>query len=148
MLLNPVAPLALLLVTPYTPEVSESCLSQYYYGTHGQQNVFITDDDACLSEATVHLSSGSAVQLTEDVQQLVWLQHQAVDPSIKPATFQDEFDAFFARLSVPAAEASDNEQTVFSNNNAAKLLHRMETSALISVDPATALTLDLHLPRF
>ena len=71
MLLNPVAPLALLLVTPYTPEVSESCLSQYYYGTHGQQNVFITDDDACLSEATVHLSSGSAVQLTDDFQQLV-----------------------------------------------------------------------------
>ncbi|EJF59118.1 Zn-dependent exopeptidase [Dichomitus squalens LYAD-421 SS1] len=148
MLLNPIVPLALLLVAPYTPEVSESCLSQYYYGTHGQQNVFITGDDDCLAEATLHLTSGAAVQLTEDVQQLVWLQHQAVDHSIKPATFRDEFDVFFSRLSVPPAEVSDSEQTVLSNQNAAKLLYRTESSALISVDPATALTLDLHLPRF
>ncbi|KAI1790895.1 Zn-dependent exopeptidase [Ganoderma leucocontextum] len=148
MLLNAVAPLSLLLVTPYTPQVSESCLSQYYYGTHGQHDVFITDDYVCVSEAAAHLSSGTAVELTGDVQQLVWLQHQAVDSSIKPPAFQDEFNAFFSRLSVPAAVPTDSQQTVFSNQNAAKLLLRTPTSALISVDPNTALTLDLHLPRF
>ena len=148
MLLNAVAPLSLLLVAPHSPQVSESCLSQYYYGTHGQQDVFITDDYVCVSDAAAHLSSGGVVQLAEDVQQLVWLQHQAVEPSIVPPAFQDEFNAFFSRLSVPVAASTDGEQTVFSNQNAAKILLRTPTSALISVDSTTALTLDLHLPRF
>ena len=148
MLLNAVAPLSLLLVAPHSPQVSESCLSQYYYGTHGQQDVFITDDYVCVSDAAAHLSSGGVVQLAEDVQQLVWLQHQAVEPSIVPPAFQDEFNAFFSRLSVPVAASADGEQTVFSNQNAAKILLRTPTSALISVDSTTALTLDLHLPRF
>ena len=148
MLLNAVAPLSLLLVAPHSPQVSESCLSQYYYGTHGQQDVFITDDYVCVSDAAAHLTSGGVVQLAEDVQQLVWLQHQAVEPSIVPPAFQDEFNAFFSRLSVPVAASADGEQTVFSNQNAAKILLRTPTSALISVDSTTALTLDLHLPRF
>ena len=148
MLLNAVAPLSLLLVAPHSPQVSESCLSQYYYGTHGQQDVFITDDYVCVSDAAAHLTSGGVVQLAEDVQQLVWLQHQAVEPSIVPPAFQDEFNAFFSRLSVPVAASADGEQTVFSNQNAAKILLRTRTSALISVDSTTALTLDLHLPRF
>ena len=147
MLLSVVAPISLLLVTPHTTQVSE-CLTQYFYGTHGQQNVFITDDYVCVSDAAAQLSSGTAVQLTEGIQQLVWLQQQAVEPSIRPAAFQDEFDAFFSRLSVPAAASTDGEQTVFSKQNAAKLILRNPTSALISVDPNTALTLDLRLPRF
>ena len=148
MLLNAVAPLSLLLVAPHASQVSESCLSQYYYGTHGQQDVFITDDYVCVSDAAAHLSSGGIVQLAEDVQQLVWLQHQAVEPSIVPPTFQDEFNAFISRLSVPIAASTNSEQTVFSNQNAAKVLFRTPTSAVISVDATTALTLDLHLPRF
>lgn len=147
LVVNAVAPLALLLVAPYNSQLSDSCLSQYYYGTHGQQNVFITDDDVCLSKAAQHLTEGSFVQLTDDTQQLVWLQHQAVDDAIKPASFVDEFNAFFSRLSTPS-QVTDGEQTVFNNQHAAKLLHRTTTSALISVDSDTALTLDLHLPRF
>ncbi|RPD60843.1 Zn-dependent exopeptidase [Lentinus tigrinus ALCF2SS1-6] len=147
LVVNAVAPLALLLVAPYNSQLSDSCLSQYYYGTHGQQNVFITDDDVCLSKAAQHLNDGSFVQLTDDVQQLVWLQHQAVDDSIKPASFVDEFNAFFSRLSTPS-QVTDGEQIVFNKQHPAKLLHRTESSALISVDSETALTLDLHLPRF
>ena len=147
LVVNAVAPLALLLVAPYNSQLSDSCLSQYYYGTHGQQNVFITDDDVCLSNAAQHLTDGSFVQLTDDVEQLVWLQHQAVDTSIKPASFVDEFNAFFSRLSTPS-QVTDGEQTIFNNQRPAKLLHRTTTSALISVDSETALTLDLHLPRF
>ncbi|KAI0696388.1 Zn-dependent exopeptidase [Cerioporus squamosus] len=134
LVVNAVAPLALLLVAPYNSHLSDSCLSQYYYGTHGQQNVFITDDDVCLSKAAQQLTDGSLVQLTDDVQQLVWLQHQAVDDSIKPASFVDEFNAFFSRLSTPS-HVTDGEQIVFHNQRAAKLLHRTTTSALISASP-------------
>lgn len=144
LLINAVAPL--LLISPYNPQVSQSCLSQYYYGTHGQNNVFITDDDVCVSEASSQLTSGAIVALTEDVEQLVWLQHQAVDDSIKHATFVDEFDAFFAGISTPAPVAHD--QVVLERKQSAKLLYRTATSALVSVDSESALTLDLHLPPF
>ena len=147
LLINTVAPLGLLLATPYGQDFSNSCLSQAYYGTHGQHNVFITQDEACIAESANHMNNGAVVALTEGVQQLVWLQQQAVDNEIKPPTFVDEFNMFFSRLSSPAAP-SEGEQVVFGGRKSAQLLYRTTTSALVSVDSETALTLDQHLPRF
>ncbi|KAI8972600.1 Zn-dependent exopeptidase [Trametes punicea] len=154
LLVNSAAPFALLLAVPHNPRSANSCLSKYYYGTHGQQDVFITNDELCVAETAASLfSEGSLVSLPEDVQQLVWLQHDAVDPSLEPATFVDEIDVFLSHISpatsVPDAVVGD-EQLVVGNNNVAApaLLHRTESSALISV-PSDALgTLDQHLPRF
>ncbi|KAI0752120.1 Zn-dependent exopeptidase [Fomes fomentarius] len=148
MLVNAVAPLGLLLVTPYSSSFSDTCLSRYYHGTHGQQNVFITSDETCISEAASHLTEGAVVPLKENVGQLVWLQKQAVDDAIDPPTFVDDFNMFFSRLSSPAAAPSDGDQVVFAGKRDAKLLHRTMTSAVVSVDSETALTLDQHLPRF
>ncbi|KAI0744832.1 Zn-dependent exopeptidase [Earliella scabrosa] len=147
LLINTVAPLGLLLATPYGQDFSNSCLSQAYYGTHGQHNVFITKDEACIAESANYMNNGAVVALTEGVQQLVWLQQQAVDNEIKPPTFVDEFNMFFSRLSSPAAP-SEGEQVVFGGRKSAQLLYRTTTSALVSVDSETALTLDQHLPRF
>lgn len=145
---NSVAPL--LLVTPYSTSFFDTCLSRYYHGTHGQQNVFITSDDTCISEVAGHLVGGTVVPLTEneDLGKLVWLQKQAVDDAINPPKFVDDFNMFFSRLSSPVAAASGGDQVMLAGKRDAKLLHRTMTSALVSVDSETALTLDQHLPRF
>ncbi|KAI0656249.1 Zn-dependent exopeptidase [Cubamyces menziesii] len=156
LLVNAVAPLSVLLAVPHNPQAAGSCLSQYYYGTHGQQDVFITTDELCLSESANLFSEGSFVPLSEGSQerqqQLVWLQHEAVDPAITPATFVDEIDAFLSHLttsSAPPADAANGEQVVIGTHKSkTELLHRTADSALISVDHDTALTLDQHLPRF
>ncbi|KAI0772469.1 Zn-dependent exopeptidase [Trametes elegans] len=148
LLVNAVSPLAFLLAVPHTPQAADSCLSQFYHGTHGQQDVFITDDELCVAEAANLFAEGSLVQLHEGVKQLVWLQHKAVEPSIKPATFVDEIDAFLSHLPTVVPAAAAGEQVVFGEQKAAELLHRTADSALISVDSETALTLDQHLPPF
>ncbi|KAI0370916.1 Zn-dependent exopeptidase [Pilatotrama ljubarskyi] len=148
LLVNAVAPAALLLAVPHNPQAADSCLSKYYYGTHGQQDVFITNDDLCVTETASLFTEGSLVPVAGDVQQLVWLEHEAVDPSIRPATFVDEINVFLSQLPSAVPIASDSEQVVFGDRKGAELLHRTETSALISIDSETALTLDQHLPRF
>ena len=153
LLVNAVAPLSVLLAVPHNPQAAGSCLSQYYYGTHGQQDVFITTDELCLSESANLFSEGSFVPLSEGSQerqqQLVWLQHEAVDPAINPATFVDEIDAFLSHLPTGSVPAASGEQVVIvGQETKTELLHRTADSALISVDSNTALTLDQHLPRF
>lgn len=150
LLVNAVVPSALLIAIPHNPQAADTCLSKYYYGTHGQQDIFITNDELCVAEMPSHLvEDGSLGSISGDVQQLVWLQHEAVDPAIKPATFVDEIDSFLSHLPTAAPTPSDNDQVVFGKKRAAaQLLHRTENAALISVDSETALTLDQHLPAF
>ncbi|EIW56722.1 Zn-dependent exopeptidase [Trametes versicolor FP-101664 SS1] len=150
LLVNAVVPSALLIAIPHNPQAADTCLSKYYYGTHGQQDIFITNDELCVAEMPSDLvMDGSLGSISGDVQQLVWLQHEAVDPAIKPATFVDEIDAFLSHLPTAAPTASNNDQVVFGERKAApQILHRTENAALISVDSATALTLDQHLPAF
>ncbi|KAI9068840.1 hypothetical protein FKP32DRAFT_1600273 [Trametes sanguinea] len=85
LLVNAAAPIALLLAVPHNPQAADTCLSQYFYGTHGQQDVYITPDELCIAEAT---SGGAAAAITEGAlvpldasgvegRQLVWLQHDA-----------------------------------------------------------------------
>ncbi|KAI0946051.1 hypothetical protein AcV7_010132 [Taiwanofungus camphoratus] len=153
MLVNAAVPLALLLITPYNPSVLtvDSCLSNSYYGIYGGQSVFVTDAD-CLESSTDagFLNEGSLAPL-EDVQQLVWLEHKAVDESIIPATFVDELDVFLAELSQAESPTVvlDGQQTIMgARRNSMQILSRTPSSALVSVPPEVAHTLDTALPRF
>ncbi|KAI0668912.1 Zn-dependent exopeptidase [Trametes maxima] len=151
LLVNAAASASLLLAVPHSPRNVDTCLSSYFYGTHGQQDIFIPSEDCLVEASTSGFSAevGSLVQLNNDIQQLVWLQHEAVEPSIKPAAFMDEIEAFLSHISTTTAPApADGEQTILVSRKSPQILHRDGTSALISVDSETALALDLNLPRF
>ncbi|OSD03728.1 Zn-dependent exopeptidase [Trametes coccinea BRFM310] len=168
LLVNAAAPIALLLAVPHDPHAAaDSCLANYFYGTHGQQDVFITSDELCVAAASAAgvFPEGALVPLDESGvgagdggRQLVWLQHDAVEPALEPASFVDELDAFLAHLPSVLARSPavpENGQIVLGAGDSAHtpaappaLLHRTPSSALLAVDPSTALALDQHLPRF
>ncbi|KAI0632801.1 Zn-dependent exopeptidase [Trametes polyzona] len=155
MLLTNLNAAALLIAIPHNPQAADTCLSKYYYGTHGQRDIFITHDTQCVAEMPNHfVVGGSLGSIEDDVQQLVWLQEEAVDRYVKPPTLVDEVSAFLAHLQAAPAPAPvvavDSEQVIFDagEQRAVKLVHRTEDAALISVDSATALTLDQYLPPF
>ncbi|OBZ75034.1 hypothetical protein A0H81_05297 [Grifola frondosa] len=148
MLANTVIPLASLLITPYDPHILSvnPCLSDSYYGTYGTQSVFVADN-ACIDSSTNSLTQGIVAPFSA-VQQLIWLQHQAVEEAIKPVSFVDELDALLSELSHPEYVTADEQRVLSNQRNEMQLLSRTASSALISVDSETARTIDTRLPRF
>ncbi|KAJ6583777.1 Zn-dependent exopeptidase [Mycena sp. CBHHK59/15] len=150
---------ALLLVTPFAPSLfteSESCLSGNYYGNYndGQiTNSIFVPDAACLDSWVPQALASSAhmVEATHDIQQLVWIEQKAVDPSLLAATrsFRNEFDSFLQRLSAPRRVGRDQDVLVAPENKIDyEILYRTPTAALLSVSHDTARTIDTVLPRF
>ncbi|OSX56694.1 hypothetical protein POSPLADRAFT_1186519 [Postia placenta MAD-698-R-SB12] len=143
MIATAVAPLAFLLVTPHSPALfaQESCLTTSYHGQFGHDSVFLVSDD-CLAWAGDFLEGGSVVPL-EDMQgqQLVWLEHKAVDESLVGSSL-DEITQFIAGLQHATPEAAivsgAQQQHVLTN----------ERPALLAVPSSLAHTIDAHLPRF
>ncbi|CDO70428.1 hypothetical protein BN946_scf184999.g69 [Trametes cinnabarina] len=70
LLVNAAAPIALLLAVPHNPQAADTCLSNYFYGTHGTQDVFITTDELCIADvaASSLLSEGALVPLEHGVE--------------------------------------------------------------------------------
>ncbi|KAJ6515525.1 Zn-dependent exopeptidase [Mycena sanguinolenta] len=147
---------ALLLVVPFAPSLFDSCLRSTYYGNYndGQTtNSIFMPDVACLdswSSQTLAPSASIAVA-KHDIQQLVWVEQEAVDPSLMAATssFQSEFDSFLQRLTTPQRARFGREQEVLAAPEMEyELLYRTPTAALLSVPDSTARTIDTLLPRF
>ncbi|KAJ6538515.1 Zn-dependent exopeptidase [Mycena vulgaris] len=148
---------ALLLITPFTPELfQQECLSTSYYGNYndGQTtNSVFMPDAACLDSWTSQALASSAfiAEATQDFQQLVWVQHKAVDASLIAATrsFRNEFDSFLQRLSTPKRVGRDQDVLAIPENKMGyEILYRTQTAALLSVSHGTARTIDTILPRF
>ncbi|KAJ7498595.1 hypothetical protein FB451DRAFT_1202442 [Mycena latifolia] len=148
---------ALLLITPFTPELFQhECLSASYHGNYndGQAtNSVFMPDAACLASWTSQAlaSSASIAEAAQDIQQLVWVQQKAVDPSLVAATrsFRNEFDSFLQRLSTPKHVGREQDVlAVPTNKMGYELLYRTPTAALLSVSHGTARTIDTILPRF
>ncbi|KII84088.1 hypothetical protein PLICRDRAFT_95456 [Plicaturopsis crispa FD-325 SS-3] len=140
-------PPTFLLVTPFSPSLfaaEDSCLSKTFYGNYGGQAVFLPDA-VCFDAHSSQFASGSVVPL-DGAQQLVWVQHKAVEQSLKDnAKDESNLDLLFDRLSAPPA--ADANQEVFAPSEY-EVLHRTETAALLSVSSAAARTIDTLLPRF
>ncbi|KAJ7167530.1 Zn-dependent exopeptidase [Mycena filopes] len=95
--------------------------------------------------------SAALSEATQDIQQLVWVEQEAVEPSLMAATrsFRDEFDAFLHRLSSPKHVRRDQEVLgVPERKMGYELLYRTPTAALLSVSVTTARSIDTILPRF
>ncbi|KAJ7490258.1 hypothetical protein B0H11DRAFT_2009769 [Mycena galericulata] len=146
-----------LLITPFTPSLFDhSCLSDSYYGNYNDgetTNSVFLPDAACLDSWTAQglASSAHIVQAEQHFQQLVWVEQEAVEPSLMAATssFRNEFDGFLQRLSTPKRVARDQEVLSTPEKEMGyELLYRTPTAALLSVRHRTARTIDTILPRF
>jgi len=144
---------ALLLITPFVPSLFDTCLSSSYYGNYndGQTtNSIFLPNVACLDSwsSQTLASSASIAEAKQDIQQLVWVQQEAVEPSLLAATrsFQPEFDSFLQRLTTPKRVVRGQE--VLAVPEQYELLYRTPTAALLSVSESTARTIDTILPRF
>ncbi|KAJ7713705.1 Zn-dependent exopeptidase [Mycena metata] len=147
---------ALLLVTPFSPALFDhSCLSASYYGNFNDgplTNSIFMPDVACLDawSAQALAAQASIAKATKDIQQLVWVEQEAVEPSLMAATrsFRNEFDAFLHRLSRPKHARGQEVLGVPERKMGYDLLYRTPTAALLSVSAATARSIDTILPRF
>ncbi|KAH0587893.1 putative leucine aminopeptidase [Termitomyces sp. J132] len=154
-MLSVVAPFNASLFTP------NSCLSTAFYGNYQEGGTVLSilrPDRECLDTWTSHTLASSAhiIETTRDIKQLVWVEEEAVDAALKAQTrpFGDEFDAFLDTLSTyePTFIRSDTSlQEVMDNahhQGGFEVLYRSPKAALLSVDHATAMSIDTLLPRF
>ncbi|KAH9916269.1 Zn-dependent exopeptidase [Epithele typhae] len=138
---------AFLLFSPSPPQAEDSCLSQSYYGSHGTGHLYITSDNNCAANLldVDHSVAGVFNKPASRDTQLVWLQHQAVEETLKLQNDENLLD-FLARITVHDAPVGD--QVVMSPRSAAEVVWASAGHALVSVEKDVALTLDQHLPRF
>ncbi|KAJ7682721.1 Zn-dependent exopeptidase [Mycena polygramma] len=144
----------LLLVTPFAPSLFDSCLSNSYYGNFMDGpvvNSVFRPDVACVDSwsSQALAASASIAEVSQDFQQLVWVEQEAVKPSLLAATrsFRNEFDAFLQRITTPIRVGRDQE-VLAAPEAEYDILYRTSTAALLSVSESTARTIDTLLPRF
>ncbi|RDB19829.1 hypothetical protein Hypma_012815 [Hypsizygus marmoreus] len=155
-------PLAFVLITPFDPSLftNDSCLSNSFYGNYldGSKTFSVLRPDLpCLETWTSQTLAPSAAiaEAIRPIQQLVWLEEQAIDESLKAQTrsFRNEFDAFLDTLEAHTASQSyeNLEQELMDtahSRDSYELLYRTPTSALLSVHHDKARTIDTIVPRF
>ncbi|KAF5388341.1 hypothetical protein D9615_000637 [Tricholomella constricta] len=155
-------PLAILLVTPFHPSLfsHDSCLSKAFYGNYQQGSTTLSvfrPDPACVDTWAYQTiaPSASITEATREVQQLVWLEEQAVDVSLKTQTrsFRNEFDAFLDAVSTHELSPSDGipAQEVMGDSHyqaGYEVLYRTPQAALLSVSHEKARVIDTLVPRF
>ncbi|THV08263.1 Zn-dependent exopeptidase [Dendrothele bispora CBS 962.96] len=132
----------LLLVTPFDTSLFQEsdCISRNYYG-----NVL---DGNTLNSVFTLAPSASVVPVSQNYQQLVWVQEKAVDSSLKPPSFRDEFQLFLERLSSAHSDASQGFAQQVLESSGYELLYRTETAALLHMSHEMTYQLDTLLPRY
>ncbi|KAJ7284063.1 Zn-dependent exopeptidase [Mycena rebaudengoi] len=152
-------PGALLLLTPFSPSLFEElCLSASYYGNYNDgptTNSLFIPEAACLDAWTSKalVASASIAEVSQNGQQLVWVEQEAIDPALLAATrsFRNEFDAFLVRLSTPQRVGRDQEVLNIPGKKKPgfEVLYQTSTAALLSIShSSTARTIDTILPTF
>lgn len=135
--------LAKLLLLPQQLLSGDSCLSNSYYGSYRDGNalhsVVIPDHD-CFTSA-VHTADVTVVNMAQEVEQLVWLEHVAIDPALQAQS--SNFDAVLALLG-----SGSNDQIILSARPSYNILYQSQVAALVSFSPNTARVIDTLLPPF
>ncbi|KAJ4479204.1 hypothetical protein J3R30DRAFT_3882692 [Lentinula aciculospora] len=153
-------PLPFLLIVPFDKSLleQESCLSGRLLGNYRDgsyvKSVMLTDQD-CISSWSARTKSFSAffAPAVQGFRQLVWIEEESVDSSLKTLTAEDEFAQFLERLSSPPVEETflDSKQGVFIETHRDFIYEvhfQTPTAALLSVNSRLALHLDTVLPRY
>ncbi|KAF9077072.1 hypothetical protein BDP27DRAFT_1313087 [Rhodocollybia butyracea] len=156
--------LPFLLVTSFDTSLfsdnEHNCLFGNFYGNYrdGSQikSVMVTDE-SCIASWTAQTNSLSAAfaPAPQGFRQLVWVEEEAVDSSLKASIDGNEFERFLQHLSSPLAipfenylEASQDVMVSDHEDLSYELFYRTPTAALISMSPKIAFHLDTFLPRF
>ncbi|KAF8827113.1 hypothetical protein HHX47_DHR5000824 [Lentinula edodes] len=156
-------PLPFLLVVPFDTSLFEqdSCLSGKFLGNYRDgsniNSVLITNEE-CISSWTSQTQPLSAAfaPAAQGFRQLVWIEEEAVDPSLKTVIAEDEFKQFLERLSSPPAMPFEqtfleSEQNIFIGtyqDASYEIFYQTPTAALLSVNSRVAIHLDAVLPRY
>lgn len=138
-----------LLLTPFNPAVFESCLSQFYYGTHGQQAIFITDD-TCLGVTSDLLTVGSIVPLHRSAERLIWFEREAVEESLLLSANNKELDEFLASLAISSrgVDFFGIEQERMQSNPPISIISGEEYAIVSFPDAVSIHDISYRLPRF
>ncbi|KAG6817893.1 hypothetical protein H0H87_001725 [Tephrocybe sp. NHM501043] len=158
------AAVGLLLVTPFDQSLftQKSCLSTAFYGNYQQGGATLSvlrPDLDCLNSwvSQTLASSAHVAETNKDIQQLVWVEEQAVEASLKSQTrsSSDEFDTFLDTLSTlePTRNNVDGAppQEVMVDTHirgSFEILYRSPQAALLSVDHELGMIIDTLLPQF
>ena len=159
MLVLPAASLAYLLVgSSQLQEAARSnCLSEFYYGTYGDESVFIPNQE-CFNKLHMDFASTgtSMVPLGSrpwDNSMLVWLHRAAVDDSITTESSQQELYDFLVGFATSPQFQDDNGQSVLvaPDSHTGTILdnpYMSSSTALLRMSPHILSQFDANLPRF
>ncbi|KAK7049718.1 hypothetical protein VNI00_005749 [Paramarasmius palmivorus] len=151
----------LFLITPFSSSLlndSSSCLHGKFYGNYRDGNslhsIFIADEpcltgDSWPSHNVLPSSVLFPLRVNEGLDQLVWVEEEAVDGSLKAESNSLVDFAKFVNHWDPSYGIGP-EQGVFSLDQASSntIHYRTTTAALLSVPRDIALSIDTILPRF
>lgn len=150
------------IITPFDQALfaSKTCLTDNFYGSFNGQGVF-SITPSCFEAGLPSWHPGTIIPTFRPVQQLVWVSEQAVHESLwsrENATSVSALEQLFRRLSLfeDFGHSSTNgrgygEQHPFITSEAYEsyeVLYRTSSSALLSLNPDTAMTVDTMLPPF
>ncbi|KAI0334163.1 Zn-dependent exopeptidase [Cubamyces sp. BRFM 1775] len=138
------------------PAAYTDCLGSSYYGIYGARRAFVLDQPCLLSSFSL-MQLGTIVRLQErDGENLVWLEHRPMDPSLVSASFDSELDSLLWKLRNPSVidvqlgTATHGSQIPLQPPPRKELtvLHRTHDGALLSASDAALRALDTQLPTF
>jgi hypothetical protein len=145
------------LVIPFHPSLfaEQSCLTNSFYGSFNGQSVFNMNPPCFEAGLPSFLDSGTIIPAFRPVQQLVWVQEQAVDEALwnrENTTSERALDRLFSRLEAPLTNSrAYGEQQIFiasETNKSYEILYRTSSSALLSLNSHAARAIDTLLPPF
>jgi hypothetical protein len=151
--------MASLILTPFSTNIFKEslCLGTSFYGSYGARPISVfLPDPSCTNSFIDNSSATSAsiIPVSGEIQQLVWLEQQAVDDSLKfgTATFRDDLDSLLEQLTRDAmSQVQGQDQEIIASSgskDSVEVFYRTPTSLLFSVKPESARTIDMILPRF
>lgn len=156
-------PLALFLVTPHNPSLfsQDSCLNSSFYGNYRDGNSVLSvlsPSQPCLDtwSSQTLATKASIAPAFNPVQQLVWLEEDSVDDTLKAQLqhFQDPVNGLLDTLSSPLPfdkGGPNQEQRILTGSEqypTFELLYRSPTAAMVSISHEQAKLIDQILPRF
>ncbi|TFK54887.1 Zn-dependent exopeptidase [Heliocybe sulcata] len=143
-----------LLITAFDPTLftGESCLSDSFYGNFAGHGVF-RPDQACLDTATSFLASGTVIPVKEGAQELVWIEEQSVEESLKAgvASFGDTLEEVLSTITRTRGTydlGREQEQVLALPTSDYELLYHGDSFALLSLSAESARVIDTVIPPF
>ncbi|KAF8639735.1 hypothetical protein AX17_000997 [Amanita inopinata Kibby_2008] len=157
----PSSALGLFLILPFEPQPlqSNSCLSNSFYGNYRDGKTmrsvfkFSHDQQTCFYAYGADTPGSYKLKTVREPQQLIWMESQDVDESLKPQKqlrIDDWLMSFLDRLPLDAqfSRGSQKSLHVQSEPSHESIIWASNTAALVSLSSDLSRDIDMYLPRF